>query len=275
MAVDQPSRIGVVGVGAMGAPLVAHLAGAGFEVEILDRDSDAAARVAGETAAVIAPSLEALAGSCACVLVVVDSDAAVRSVIPELLARPDSLRTVLVCSSVQPGTVRELGGQADAAGVALLDVAMTGGIRGIRAGRATALVGGSAGALDTVRPVLAPWTGAVHHLGPLGAGQVAKGANNLIHWAQVCAIEEALRLVHRAGLSVPAVRRALADGPVDSRALHELELMKLTWWRKDLAGYRELADELGAPHTMGDVCAELMPAISVDSLAALLAERRP
>jgi hypothetical protein len=52
---------------------------------------------------------------------------------------------------------------------------------------------------------LDPWCAAVHHLGPLGAGQIAKSANNLVHWEQICAIGEALDLARRHGLWVPAV----------------------------------------------------------------------
>jgi 3-hydroxyisobutyrate dehydrogenase-like beta-hydroxyacid dehydrogenase len=147
---------------------------------------------------------------------------------------------------------------------------MVGGIRGVVAGTVTLFAGGDEAVLDDARPDMAAWTSTIHHVGPLGAGQVAKSANNLVHWAQVCAIDEALRVVAAAGLSVPAVRRALADGPADSRALHEIEQMKFTWWNKDLVGFRELAERVGSPHRVSDMCSELMPDITVDSIAELL-----
>jgi 3-hydroxyisobutyrate dehydrogenase-like beta-hydroxyacid dehydrogenase len=257
--------VGVVGTGAMGAPIAAHLARAGHPVTVNDRDLAAAA--ATGLAVVTTPA--ELGERCAVVLVVVDDDAAVRNVVGSMLdAGADC--TVLICSTVLPATVQSLGAAAAGTGIELLDAAMVGGIRGVHAGAMTLLVGGDIAVLDSVRPELEPWTASVHHLGPLGAGQVAKSANNLIHWAQVCAIAEALRIVERAGLSVRAVREALLDGPADSRALRELEQMKLTWWHKDLAGSRALATEVGASHRMGDLCAALMPGIDVAMLAALL-----
>jgi hypothetical protein len=67
---------------------------------------------------------------------------------------------------------------------------------------------GDEAALDRIRPLLAPWTSGVHHLGPLGSGQAAKTVNNLIHWGQISAITEALRLGEAYGLDVPTVRRS-------------------------------------------------------------------
>lgn len=254
--------VGVVGVGAMGAPIARYLARARYPVTVVDRDPAAASA----TGLPVAASVAALAESCDIVIVTVDDDAAVLDVVGGIA---DADVVVLICSTVAPSTVRAL---AERAGrMQLLDAAMVGGVRGAQAGTLTLLVGGDAGLLRSVRAELAPWTSVVHHVGPLGAGQVAKSANNLIHWAQVCAIDEALRIVARAGLSVPTVRRALQDGPADSRALRELDRMKLTWWRKDLDGSRELALSVGVAHRVGDLCATLMPDIGVAELSALLA----
>jgi 3-hydroxyisobutyrate dehydrogenase-like beta-hydroxyacid dehydrogenase len=270
-AVPQP--VGVVGLGAMGAPVVGHLVTAGVAVRVVDRSAQTLAEVVATTGAQADSTLAELAARCPTVLVMVADDAAVRQVVAELTQQRTALRNVVVCSSVHPATVREVAETASMAGVGLLDAAMIGGIRGVTAGTLALLVGGDRATLAGVRPVLEPWTAAIHHLGPVGAGQVAKSANNLIHWAQVCALEEAFRLVAAAGLSVPAVRRALADGPVDSRALHELEQMRLTWWRKDLEAYRRLADELGTARAVADLCAAAMPSITVESLAELLRSR--
>lgn len=270
---DEEQPVGVVGVGAMGAPIAGHLAAAGFPVRVMDRSAAAAADVRIATGAAVDGSIAELAARCSTVLVVVDDDAAVRQVVVELVAEPAESRAIVVCSSVHPATVRELAEVTDAAGVGLLDAAMIGGIRGVLAGTVALLVGGPDDVLARVGPVLQPWTIAIHHLGPVGAGQVAKSANNLIHWAQVCAIEEAFRLAAVAGLPVPDLRRALADGPADSRALRELEQMRLTWWRKDLDTYRRLAGELGVAHRVADTCADAMPHVTADALADLLRPR--
>lgn len=262
----SPRTVGVVGVGAMGAPIAGHLSRAEHPVMVVDRDTTAAAA----TGLRVAGSAASLASDCDVVVVAVDNDDAVLDVVGGILDA-DADCTVLVCSTVSPSTVRSLGERAVGLHTRLLDAAMVGGIRGVLAGALTLLVGGDPDVLDSVRDELRPWTAVVHHLGPLGAGQVAKSASNLIHWAQVCAIEEAFRIVERSGLSVSTVRRALQDGPADSRALRELDQMRLTWWRKDLDGSSALAAAVGAPHRMGDLCSALMPHIGVDELAALLA----
>ena len=264
--------VGVVGLGAMGEPIATHLARAGHVVVVVDPDESATARVARTPGVRVAASPAEAAAECEVVLVVVGDDDQVRDVVagPRGVTTAGAATTVLICSTVQPDTVRDLAGRAAEHGVALLDAALVGGLRGAHAGGLTVLVGGDPEALDRVRPEMRAWAKSVHHLGPLGAGQVAKSANNLIHWAQVCAIHEAFRLAERAGLSVPRLRSALQDGPVDSRALHEMEQMRFTWWAKDLHGYAELADELGADRSVGDLCSRLMPHITVESVAALL-----
>jgi 3-hydroxyisobutyrate dehydrogenase-like beta-hydroxyacid dehydrogenase len=241
-------------------------------------DPEAAARpVTARPGVTTARSPRELPATCPLVLVVVSTDEQVREVVAgdDGLLAADRPTTVLVCATVAPGTVRDLAARAADRGTAVLDAALIGGLRGAHAGELTVLAGGDPAALDAVRPELAPFSRSVHHLGPLGAGQVAKGASNLVHWAQVVAITEAFRLVRAAGLSVPAVRAALQDGPADSRALREMEQMRFTWWHKDLAGWTALAEELGAGHAVGDLCAALMPDVTVEGTAELLQTSPP
>ncbi|MET7398236.1 NAD-binding protein [Dactylosporangium sp. NPDC005572] len=110
----------------------------------------------------------------------------------------------------------------------------------------------------------------MHHLGPLGAGQIGKTANNLVHWAQICAITEALELARRAGVAVPALRRALMDGPVDSRTLRELQHMRLTWHAKDLANAAVLAEQVELALPVAETARAVMRGISVEDVHRLL-----
>lgn len=131
----------------------------------------------------------------------------------------------MICSSVRPSTCEQVGAAAPA-GVAVVDAALTGGLRAAVAGDINLLVGGEREALERVRPVLEPWTSGIHLLGPLGAGQVAKTANNLVHWAQI----ESFELARRHGVAPQDLRRALVQGPTDSRSLRELEDFRFTWY---------------------------------------------
>lgn len=272
---DQPV-VGVVGLGAMGGPIAHHLARAGLPVVVADLDRAAVEGcVAADMRAVRSPA-ELGAGSDV-VLVVVATDEQVRSVCggPDgLLAACRPGTVVLLCSSVRPDTCAAVAGVAPE-GVAVLDAALTGGVRGAEQGTINLLVGGDGAALDRVLPALRPWTGSVHHLGPLGSGQVGKTVNNLVHWAQISAITEALELGRRYGVDVPTLRRALMDGPTDSRTLREMEQMRFTWHAKDLANAAAMAAEVGLSLPVAETARVAMQSITVPAVAALLAGDPP
>jgi 3-hydroxyisobutyrate dehydrogenase-like beta-hydroxyacid dehydrogenase len=241
-------------------------------VVVADLD-EAAVATCVEVGAHAASGLADLGARSDVVLVVVATDEEVRGVCggeQGVLAdcRPGTV--VLLCSSVRPDTCEAVTAEAPH-GVAVLDAALTGGVRGAENGTINLLVGGDAGELDRVRPVLAPWTRSVHHLGPLGAGQVGKTVNNLIHWAQIAAITEALELGRRYGLDVPTLRAALMDGPTASRTLRELEQMRFTWHAKDLANAEAMAAAVGLPLPVAETALEVMKGVTVPDVAALLA----
>ena len=275
MSESTSTVVGVVGLGAMGGPIAGHLARAGLAVVVADLDDEAVRACVGEGAEA-ASALTDLARRSDVVLVVVATDDEVRAVCAGaggLLAgcRPGTV--VLLCSSVRPDTCEAVQSAAPQ-GVAVLDAALTGGVRGAQSGAINLLVGGDVEALDRVRPALAPWTSAVHHLGPLGAGQVGKTVNNLIHWAQISAITEALELGRRYGLDVPTLRRALTSGPTDSRTLRELEQMRFTWHAKDLANAASMAAAVDLPLPVAETSREVMKTVTVGGVAALLAGDR-
>lgn len=266
------TTVGVVGLGAMGFPVVRHLLAAGVPVVVRDVDEElvAAAIALGARAA---KSATGLAQESDVVAVVVPTDDDVLAVClgaDGVLAGLRERSVVLLCSSVRPETCERVAAAAPA-GVDVLDTALTGGVRGAEVGEVNLLVGGDAEVLERIRPVLEPWTTAIHHLGPLGAGQVGKAANNLVHWAQICAITEALELARRSGVSVPVLRRALMDGPTDSRTLRELEQMRLTWHAKDLANTAAMARRVDLDIPVADTARQVMCGITVADVARLLA----
>lgn len=265
---SEQQVVGVVGLGAMGGPMAGHLLEAGLPVVVADLDADAvASRVAqGATAA---SDLADLARQSDVVLVVVATDEEVVGVCSGLLPASRPGAVVLLCSSVRPDTCAAVAAQAPH-GVAVLDAALTGGVRGAEGGVINLLVGGDAAALDRVRPALAPWTSSVHHLGELGAGQVGKTVNNLIHWAQISAITEALELGRRYGLDVPTLRGALMDGPTDSRTLREMEQMRFTWHAKDLANAAAMAAVVDLPLPVAETARTVMTGVTVEGVHRLL-----
>ena len=111
------------------------------------------------------------------------------------------------------------------------------------------------------------------HLGPLGAGQVGKSVNNLIHWGQIVAIEEALRFGALLGVPVSTMRAALSGGPTDSRTLQELQHMRFTWYDKDIANAETMSADAGIPLKLAPIVRQLMRSMTVADVADLLADR--
>jgi 3-hydroxyisobutyrate dehydrogenase-like beta-hydroxyacid dehydrogenase len=255
----------------MGLPVVRHCRAAGLGVAVLDLDPSVQATCAALGAAVVT-EVPALAAASDLLLVLLPSDDDVRAAClgsDGLLrhARPGTV--VLLCSSLAPATCHELAAAAPT-GVGVLDAAMTGGVRAAEAGEVNLLVGGDLALVERVRYGLDPWVARVHFIGPLGAGQVAKTVNNLIHWAQISAITEALDLGRRLGVDVPVLREALQSGPTDSRTLRELEQMRFTWYAKDLATALALAEQVGVDLPMARTSRTSMPCRTVASVAQLL-----
>jgi 3-hydroxyisobutyrate dehydrogenase-like beta-hydroxyacid dehydrogenase len=266
------ATVAVIGLGAMGFPVARHLRAAGVGVVVRDLD-DALTEKAARLGAHVATSAAGAADEADAIAVFVPTD---RDVLDVCLGPAGALAgaragaVVLLCSSLRPETCAKVAAAAPP-GVGVLDAALTGGVRGAEAGAVNLLVGGDPAVLDRVRPLLEPWTAAVHHLGPLGSGQVGKTANNLVHWAQICAITEALELARRGGVDVAVLRRALMDGPTDSRTLRELEQMRLTWHAKDLANTAVLANEVGLATPVAETARRTMQGITVADVARLLA----
>jgi len=271
-----PPGAAVIGLGAMGGPIARHLAAAGVPVTVVDLDP-ASVEAAVAAGASVAADPAAATHAAGVLIVVVATDDQVREVLLGergifAAARPGSI--VLLCSSALPQTCRELAAAAPD-GVDVLDAALTGGVRAAEAGTLTVLVGGGAIALEAALPVLGPWTSAVHLLGDVGAGQIGKTVNNLIHWAQIAAVVQALELGRRLGGDVPAIRAALYDSPTDSRALHELELMRFTWFEKDIANAEQLAAPVAADLSLARAALSVMRGLDIEAARRLLAGADP
>lgn len=265
--------VGVVGLGAMGRPVAERLAAAGRETLCFDTDTAAMDRAAAKGVHPVA-SLAELGGRADVVLVMVPTDEDVLVVCsPEtgLLAAPRRGAVLVISSSVRPQTCHHVAAPAAERGVAVLDAALTGGVRAAEAGQVTLLVGGDAEVLDGIAGALEPWTKTWHVLGGLGAGQVGKTVNNLCHWGQLSVIIEALRLGGALGVAPAKLREALLDGPVASRTLADMQLMRLTWPAKDLANAFALADAVGQPLPVAATVREAMRHTTVADITDLYA----
>ena len=230
-------RCGVIGTGALGRGIVASLARGGYPVLVHDRDALAAAgaeRAGGEAAA---------------------SAGAVADEIGDEFAAGS---VVVIVSTVSPETPVELGRQLAARGVDVLDCPISGGPARAEAGELAVMVGGDADALERIRPALEAIGSSVVHVGPLGHGQIAKLANNLMGAVIIEGIAEGLALAAKAGADVQRVSEAIAGGSGSSWILREWvpetvfagdydRRFSLDLMCKDMRIISAFAEELGVP----------------------------
>ncbi|MFZ2910670.1 MAG: NAD(P)-dependent oxidoreductase, partial [Candidatus Desulfobacillus denitrificans] len=128
--------------------------------------------------------------------------------------------TVLVdMGTIPPGTARRVAAKLAAKGIETIDAPVSGGEVGARNATLAIMAGGKAEVLERVRPLLERLGKTIVHIGPSGAGQVAKACNQMIMVACIEAVAEALLLARQSGADPEKVRQALAGGSAGSRVL--------------------------------------------------------
>lgn len=214
-------RVGVAGLGRMGAVLATRLLDAGHEVAVWNRSPGPAVALGGRGAQVAASPAE-LVGSAEAVVVLVTDDAAVRRVWlagDGLLAGPVRGRLLVESSTVRVDTVREVAARAVAAGATVVDAPVSGTVAPARAGQLVGLAGGAPGDVDRAREVLDGWCRRVVHLGPLGAGMATKLALNMAMASMWAALGESYALVAAHGVVRADFTDVLADSPLAGPAV--------------------------------------------------------
>lgn len=183
-------RIGLVGLGRMGAAMAGRLAATGAEVAGYDLDptKGGLAAMAGVATPVVILSLP--------------HDAAVAATLNELLPSLPPGTVLADTSTISPISARRFAQQAATCGVDYLDAPVSGGPAGAAAGTLTVMLGGEATAVERARPVLERIAARIVHVGAPGAGAVAKLVNNLLVATHLAVAGEALRIGTEAG--VPA-----------------------------------------------------------------------
>jgi 3-hydroxyisobutyrate dehydrogenase-like beta-hydroxyacid dehydrogenase len=214
-------RIGFVGAGVMGRWMIGHLAAAGAELAVHNRTRAKAEALAAPGIRVADTPAEAARGADTLILMVTDT-AAVEGALfggggaAEGLAR-GSLAIDMGTTAVT--ATRAFAARLAAAGIDYVDAPVSGGEPAAREARLTIMAGGSDAALARARPVLERLGTRITHVGGIGAGQVAKAANQVIVALTIGAVAEALTLAKRAGVDPARVREAIRGGFAESRIL--------------------------------------------------------
>ena len=203
----------------MGFPMARRLCEAGFAVTAWNRTRDKADRLLPFGAAIAGSPSEAVAGA-DIVMTLLTDGAAVGEMLhdPTLKAALARGGLVVDMSSIKPAEARAHAAHLQALGLHHVDAPVSGGTVGAEAGTLTIMAGGEAADIARALPVLQV-LGRVTHVGPHGAGQLAKLANQMIVGITIGAVAESLLLAARGGADMAKVREALMGGFADSRIL--------------------------------------------------------
>jgi 3-hydroxyisobutyrate dehydrogenase-like beta-hydroxyacid dehydrogenase len=261
--------VGILGAGRMGGPMGRHLLAAGTPVVVYDPSPEARAALVALGASEGSGPKDVAAASDVVLIIVVDDDQ-VREAVTACLetARPGTV--LAICASVRPDTCIELAELAAGSGVDVIDCALVRGERGAEAGQLVLFCGGPEPAIQRVRAACLPITEALVHVGEIGAGQVAKTANNILLWACIRADFEALRLGRALGVDTAKLREAMLIGSGSNRPLIEWGKHRLRWPHKDLEVALAVADEAGVPMELVAQLPQLMRELTVEDLNELV-----
>ena len=192
--------VGFVGLGAMGAHMVARLVDAGHDLAVYDTRAEAMAPHVARGARACA-SAGAVADAADTVLVSLPTPDIVRAVAGEL-AQGDAIEAFIDLSTTGPEVAAEVAATLSAAGIACLDAPVSGGVAGAQAGTLTIMAAGDEALFDSLRPLLEALGRNVVLVGAEpGQGQLAKVLNNLLSASAIAITGEALALGVHGGLS--------------------------------------------------------------------------
>jgi 3-hydroxyisobutyrate dehydrogenase len=255
-------RVGIVGLGTMGAPMARNLAKAGFPLSVATRTAAKAEALAEEIGGT-AKAFERFSdvGRVSDVLVTCLPDAPEVELVlfgPSGAAEGlDSGTIVIDCSTIAAESAQVFAKRLAARGIFLLDAPVSGGQKGAIEGTLTFFVGGEAVALERARPVFEAMGKRATHLGPSGAGQLGKATNQILVAGNLIALSEAMAFAARVGLPLPALHEALTGGAANSWALEVLgkkmiardfaPAFAIKHQQKDLAIVLRTAREKGVP----------------------------
>ena len=249
------ATIGLLGIGLMGFPMGQRLCAAGHEVRAWNRTPGKARRLEAFGATAYGQPTVAVSGADVVITMLESGDAVEHVLFEQGTANaiaPGSL--VIDMSSIAPAQARDHAKRLAGLGIDYLDAPVSGGTLGAEAGTLAIMVGGDPAVLERAALVLKVF-GRATHVGPTGAGQLTKLANQMIVGITIGAVAEALLLCEKGGADMTRVKEAISGGFADSRILqvHGQRMVerdfapraRMTVQLKDLRNALATAHEIG------------------------------
>jgi 2-hydroxy-3-oxopropionate reductase len=267
------TTIAFIGLGIMGAPMAGHLVDAGHDVVGYNRSRpavDAFVERGGRAAASVADAVR----EAAVVITMVPDSPDVEAVAlgPEgIYANAKSGTLHIDCSTIRPDVARKVGAAGAKQGVRVVDAPVSGGEAGAKEATLSIMVGGEAADVEAAQPYLDVVGGTVVHVGPSGAGQTVKAANQLIVAGNIQLLAEALVFLEAHGVDTEAAVQVLGGGLAGSTVLQRKAAgmlareftpgFRVDLHHKDLGIVMDAAREAGVAIPLGAHVAQLMEAL--------------
>ncbi|MGH3858758.1 2-hydroxy-3-oxopropionate reductase [Actinokineospora sp.] len=267
------TTIGFIGLGIMGGPMAANLVKAGYDVvgcNLTQPPLDRLVAAGGRAASGIA---EVTRDADIVITMVPDSPDVEDAVLGDdgVLANAKPGLLLIDCSSIRPATSRAVAEAAAAQGVRVLDAPVSGGEQGAIDATLSIMVGGEAADFETAKPILDAVGKTVVHVGPHGAGQTVKAANQLIVAGTIELVAEAIVFLEAHGVDMDAAIKVLAGGLagnaiLDRKAANMLKRdftpgFRLSLHHKDLGIVQAAARDAGVAIPLGAVVSQLVASL--------------
>jgi len=273
LSVSDPNPVvAVIGLGRMGSAMARRFRGAGYELVLWNRDDSKARAVAADTGARTARSAASAASEAGVVVTSLADDSALRAVYLGTEGVAEGIQPGAVAvdtSTVDPGTILEVGAAVDAKGAGFLDCPVSGSVSTVEAGALIIMAGGDPDLIARVEPLLSSISKRVIPVGKRGAGAACKLAvNGLVHGLNV-ALSEALVMAEKSGVDREIAYEVFASGaggapfveykreaylhPESAAVAFTLDLVA-----KDLELITALAAEVGAPMDQAETGLEIV-----------------
>src|SRR5712692_882 len=216
-------KVGFVGTGTMGQPMVANLVKKGFAVvayDVVPAALDAAVKLGASACGSAAEA----ARQGELVVTMLPSSSHVEAVYLGAGGVLEGVAQGRLCvdmSTIEPAVSRRVAERLRQRGVRFIDAPVSGGVGGAEKATLAIMVGGEAADLEEARPALAAMGANIIHVGPVGAGEVAKLCNNLIAGVAMVAVSEAFRIAEGFGVDPKVLTSVIAKSSGNTWAMEQ------------------------------------------------------